>query len=168
MINKLLIRYSPPGMNLSQEKNFIIWGMSLSVIYSVFYWLGNYIEAYNRLFIREGGRKILNTNAVMLDFRALIGKSLIGFVIVAFIMLGFIIYHYIYYRQGSKPIYLMKRLPRKSEMHIRALAIPFGVIILSFITAFILLLIYFAIYMIATPKVCIQPEQWHKLWRITL
>lgn len=137
MISNFLNRYSPPGMELKQEKRIFIWGMILSILYSVFYWAAKYVEAYNSLFVYKNGKHLLNVNAEMPYFRALLGHSFIGFAILSVIMLGFIVYHYIYYRQGSMSIYLMKRLPKKSELHIRALAIPSIVVVLCFITAFI-------------------------------
>lgn len=166
MISEFIKRYSPPGMELKQEKKLFIWGMILSILYSIFYWSANYIEAYNSLFVYKNGMLLLNVNAEMPNFRALLGHSFIGFAILSVIMFGFIVYHYIYYRQGSMSIYLMKRIPKKSELHIRALAIPVIVVVLCFITAFILLMIYFAIYMLVTPKACLLPNQWQNLWRL--
>ena len=166
MISEFLKRYSPPGMELKQEKKLFIWGMFLSILYSIFYWSAKYIEAYNSLFVYKNGMLLLNVNAEMPYFRALLGHSFIGFAILSVIVFGFIVYHYIYYRQGSMSIYLMKRIPKKSELHIRALAIPVIVVVLCFITAFILLMIYFAIYMLVTPKACLLPNQWQNLWRL--
>lgn len=166
MISKFLNKYSPPGMELKQEKRIFAWGIILSILYSIFDWSAKYIEAYNGLFVYKNGRHLLNVNAEMPYFRALLGRSFMGFAILSVIMLGFIIYHYIYYRQGSKSIYLMKRLPNKSELHIRALAIPVIVVMLCFVTVFILLMIYFAIYMLVTPKACLLPNQWQILWRL--
>ena len=166
MISNFLDRYSPPGMELKQEKRIFIWGIILSILYSVFYWAAKYVEAYNSLFVYQNGKHLLNVNAEMPYFRALLGHSFIGFAILSVIMLGFIVYHYIYYRQGSMSIYLMKRLPKKSELHIRALAIPVIVVVLCVIIAFLLLMIYFAIYMLVTPKACLLPNQWQILWRL--
>ena len=56
MISEFLKRYSPPGMELKQEKKLFIWGMFLSILYSIFYWSAKYIEAavidsYDRLIV---------------------------------------------------------------------------------------------------------------------
>lgn len=166
MINNYLTRYSPPGMDLKLEKRFFIWGMILSVSYSILYFFTNYSNAYYELYIYVSGKAILNTNANMPDFRSLIGLSFIGFAIVAIMMVGFIIYRYSYYNQGSKSMYLMKRLPQKSELHKRALVVPFIAMLLCLLTVFILLMIFYAVYMLATPKACLVPNQWQILWRL--
>lgn len=166
MINNFLIKYSPPGMDLKPEKRVFIWGITLSVFYSTFYYFARYAEAYHKLYERVGGRLTLNINAVMPDFRALLGQSLVGFIALSVVMLGFMIYHYIYYRQGSRSIYLMRRLPKKSEMHKRALTLPIIAVLICLAAAFILLMIYFAVYMLVTPKACRMPDQWQILWRL--
>lgn len=168
MITEFLKKYSPPGMDLKQEKRFLFIGYICSAVYSLFDFLGNYAMAYDRLYDYIGGKPVLNINAVMTDFRLLIKFSFIGFGITALVMLGFIIYRYAYYRQGSMSIYLMKRLPRKTEIHKRALVLPFLAVFICLLTAFLLLLLYFAVYMLATPDVSLTPNQWQKLWRISL
>ena len=87
-------------------------------------------------------------------------------VVAVVLVLGFIVYHYLYYRQGSKSIYLMKRLPSKHELHKRAIALPMLAILGCLVAALIVMLLYFAIYMLATPKQCLLPNQWQKLWRL--
>ena len=74
-------------------------------------------------------------------------------------------YHYAYHRQGSKSIYLMRRLPSKLELHRRCLTLPIAGILIALLTAFLLLLIYYAVYMNVTPAECLMPGQWQKLWR---
>lgn len=166
MINNFLSKYSPPAMDLKQEKRVFVWGMILSNIYSLLYYFTNYTDALRELYEYIYGKRVLNFNATMPNFRSLLGNSFIGFGIVSAIMIGFIIYRYAYYRQGSMSIYLMKRLPQKYEIHKRALTLPIIVMILCLINAFILLMIYFAVYMLVTPKPCLAPDQWQILWRL--
>ena len=65
MISKFLNRYSPPGMELKQEKRIFIWGMILSTLYSVFYWSAKYVDAYNSLFVYKNGKSYANKYLVM-------------------------------------------------------------------------------------------------------
>lgn len=155
MMNEFLKRFSPPGMDLWQEKTVFLWGLILSAFYSVFHFFAEYISAYNELFIRQGKKYILDTTAEMRSFGSLTGYSFIGFAAVIVIMAGFVIYHYAYYRQGSMSIYLMKRLPEKREIHIRALTLPLAAAAVCFLTACLLLGIFFAVYMLVTPKACL-------------
>lgn len=166
MMSKFLSKNSPPGMELKVEIKTFAWGMVLSIFYSTFYYFSKYVEAYNELFEYMGGKLVLNVNAVMPNFRALLGHSFIGFLFLSVIMVGFIVYHYIYYRQGSMSIYLMKRLPKKYEIHKRALTLPMMVLLICAVTVFILLMTYFVFYMLATPKACLPPYQWQILWRL--
>ena len=40
-----------------------------------------------------------------------------------------------------------------------------GVAALCLLAAFVVLLLYFGYYMIATPEQCLTPDQWQKIWR---
>ncbi len=166
MINNFLTKYSPPGLELKQEKAVFAWGISLSVLYSTFDYFARFVEAHHGLYERINGKLVLNVNATMPNFRSLLSYNFIGFAVLSVIMLGFIIYHYAYYRQGSMSIYLMKRLPKKQEMHKRALTLPILVLLICLATALVLLMIYFTVYMLVTPKACLAPNQWQILWRL--
>lgn len=166
MINKFLSKYSPPGMDLKQEKQIFAWGIILSILYSTFYYFSKYAVAYGELYIRVGSKLVLNTAATMPDFKALLGYSFIGFAIVSVMMVGFILYHYSYYRQGSMSLYLMKRLPKKFELHKRALALPIIGLLLCFVTVFVLRMVYFIVYILATPEAYLLPNQWQNFWRL--
>jgi hypothetical protein len=63
-------------------------------------------------------------------------------------------------------IYLMKRLPDPSERHRRALMLPLLAIAATVVLAILLRLIYFAVYLLATPKTCLPDEVWQQLWRL--
>lgn len=159
MITEFLRKYSPPGISLKAEKNFFIVGFIISFFYS-FEFFAEFISERNQLFYYVGKNRVLNTQAVMPSFRSVLGNSLTGFIILGICMLGFIIYHYLYYRQGSMSIYLMKRLPKKSEMHLRAITLPVIAFLICLITALIVMLIYLAVYFIFTPKPCLAEGQW--------
>lgn len=165
MKTDFLKRNSPPGMSMKQELGFFLTGMIASLLDSFRFLLRYSFESQN-LYEVIDRKRVLIKGAIMPDFITLLDRSLIGFGLVALCMIGFIIYHYAYYRQGSKSIYLMKRLPKRSELHRRALTVPLLAMLTSALTAFILLLLYFAIYMLATPAECLTPDQWQKIWRI--
>lgn len=167
MISNFLIKYSPPGMELSYEKRIFYWGMLLSAFYSFFGFFANFSIAFNKLYNYIDGKRVLNINETMQSFHSLLGRSFIGFYILATVMIGSIIYRYAYYRQGSKNIYTMKRLPQKYEWHKRALVIPIVSILICIIEILILIMIYFLIYIIVTPKACLLPNQWQMLWRLS-
>ncbi len=163
-----LKRFSPPGMELKSELACFFTGMGCSTLYSMLF-LTRYARERRALFDPYGTGSLID-GAVMPDFHLLLGLQsteeniLIGFAISAVIMLSFIIFRYMYYRQGSKSIYLMKRLPARFEIHKRALVLPITAAFCFAAAAFFVILLYFAIYMLATPNACIQPGQWGRLW----
>ena len=59
----------------------------------------------------------------------------------------------------------MRRLPERTELHRRSLALPLAGIGICLITVFFLLLIYFGIYCLAAPEGHVMPDQWGWFWR---
>lgn len=166
MIADFLKRFSPPGMSLKQEKRLFITGITVFALYSTSFF-GRYFIAYNHLFRTDHGKQILIDGAVISDFRSLLGYFFIVFGLAALCMLGFVIYRYAYYRQGSMSIYLMKRLPKRREIHLRAWVIPLTAVLIHAAAAFIILMLYFMFYMLVTPKGCLPPDQWRILWGLS-
>ncbi len=160
-----LSRYLPCGVNAHQEMKWLMLGSLASVMYS-FGFLIHYAENYQKLFlsIDHGMERVLDTSAVMPDFIIVLGSSLTGFLILGLCMAVVIIYHYVYHYLGSKSIYLMKRLPSRLELHKRCFILPLLAIAICFLSAMMLLFVYFAIYLAFTPKECLTPHQWQKLW----
>lgn len=93
-------------------------------------------------------------------YHELSGGAFTLFLIFALSMAGFIIYHYLSHYQGSKSIYLMRRLPDRWELHHRCLTLPLTGALIYLGCALFLLLVYFCIYLIVTPAQCLIPGQW--------
>lgn len=159
-----LSRFAPPGFNVNAEIHFFIIGMASSLILSLTF-IPGYIANRKSLYITFSSEKILMGGAKMADFSELLGFTLYGFLILAICMLGMIIFHYIYHYKDSKSIYLMKRLPNPSELHKRCLVLPITAFFICIVSAIVMLLVYFCIYMTFTPEQCITPDQWQKIWR---
>lgn len=162
-----LLRLSPPGYKLRQEGAVFIWGLVSALIYS-FGFLWRYCDARNGLYNYLGGKKTLLPDAVMPDMIELLGSALAGFFVLALCMLAMIIFRYAYHRQGSKSIYLMRRLPSKAELHRRCLVLPILAALACLLLAAAVLLGFYGIYMTATPKECLMPDQWQKIWSVLL
>ena len=109
---------------------------------------------------------VLNETKTMTGFDEIMSGYLWGFVFLAVIMLVFIVFRYSYYRQGSRSIYLMKRLPSKVEIHKRAIPVPFFASLSCVVYAFVLRLLYFILYIILTPNKCLPAGVGEQLWRI--
>lgn len=157
-------RHAPLGFDLSIERGFYLTGLICATVYSMGFFV-RYVNALDELYAYENRERFLLDTAVMPDFVDLLGGALWGFLALAVAMLAFAVYHYAYHRQGSNAFYLMRRLPKRFELHRRCLALPIGAALGCALCAFVLLLLYFGIYLLFTPRECVQPEQWYKIWR---
>ncbi len=164
---KKLVHYAPPGVNLGQELGWFASGIGASLLYSLGF-LFRYSREYQLLFLWDGTAKVLNTSAVMPNFVQVLGGSLDTFLVLALSMAAVAIYHYSYHYQGSKSIYLMRRLPDRWELPRRCLTLPLMGVLACLCVALLLLLIYYAVYMAFTPRACLAPYQWQKIWSVIL
>ena len=161
-----LSRHAPPGMELKEEKTLFTVGMSLSMIFSAFYFGSRYSNALSELYWRNGTIRTLKDGAIMIDFVEILGEGLLGFLIVSALMIAAAVMHYVYHFYESKSIYTMRRLPSRWELHRRCLTLPAVGLVIIAITAMIFLGASYAIYMNMTPDVCLTPGQWQKIWSV--
>jgi len=154
-MREAIMRLLPPGFPEAQEIRLFLIGNSASAVVALFGFLANYSEARDRLFDYADGRRTLIEGAYIEGFSSLLGLYFMGFVFVSCWMLGNVVAHYAYYRQGSMSLYLMKRLPKRGERHLRAWAVPCLSVVASGAVALLTVLICFVIYLIATPRGCL-------------
>lgn len=148
-------RNSPPGMDLKPEWCVFLIGNIFSLLISFCDFMNRYTDARNQLFTYVIDRRELIEGAVIVPFRNLLGPLFSGFFFVICFMLGCVIYRYSYYRQDSMSIYLMKRLSDRKELHRRALILPALAILATLAAALVAVLLYFMIYLLATPRACL-------------
>lgn len=149
--------YAPPGVNIRQGIVYFIVAAAVSVLFSLSYFY-SFFEALEE--VQSGLQEY------MPDFVELLGGSMIGFVFMVGFMVEAIIYLYVYHRLwGSNSTYTMRRLPKRYEMHRRCLTLPLTGMVISVALAFLILMIYYALYMTCTPPECLTANQWEKLWR---
>jgi len=155
--------FAPPGLDTDGEIRGLIGGLVLALCLS-FSFIGKYNDAYSELYRWYNGKYKLS-GEMMIDFAELIEGCLGGFYLLCFVCLATVVWHYLYYYQGSKSIYLMKRLPNRMEIHKRAWTLPLLGIGITLLAAFLVMLLYFWIYLLVTPQECIAPGQWQRIWR---
>ena len=154
--------WAPPGLNPLPGVKIFALGMIFSGLYSLgfvfrfFRAQKNLLQFPNEPFV------------YMPDFYTFLGKYWLGFGVLCLFLLGIIVYNYAYHRQGSKSIYLMRRLPSRMELHRRCLALPLFGIFICLICVILLLFVFYWIYMQKTPAEVLAPDQWQKLWRYIL
>lgn len=157
-------RLAPAGLNVPAECRAFGLGLVISILYSLIF-LFRYAQAREALFEWTLRGKALKEGAMMVNFGDLMDGLLLGFIVLALSMAGVAVYHYIYHYQGSRSIYVMRRLRSRRELLRRCLAMPVMGAVSSGLIAFVLVLLYFGVYMLFTPKACLQPGQWSQLWR---
>lgn len=159
-----LDRYAPLGLDAAAGLRWYGWGLFAAAGYSLTFFI-RYLNERGDLYYNKLGRQVLWDGVVMPDFVQVLGDALGGFAVLAAGCVGFAVYCYLAHRQGSKSIYTMRRLPARWELHRRCLTLPAAGLAVCAVTAFVLLLLYYWIYMTATPAQCLTPGQWQKLWR---
>ena len=163
-MKKDLSYYAPPGMELEQEKKIFIIGMILSSLFSFLLFGIEFSDCLEKLYWKNGAERSVIPGAMMTNFVDLFGDAVIGFKIVVALMIAAAVMHYTYHFWESKSIYTMRRLPSVWELHRRCLTLPICGIVVSMVTAFAILLICYGFYVGMTPKECLLPGQWQKIW----
>ncbi len=156
-------RWSPPGLDWRIELYWLGGGLVLSLFYGLTFF-GAYFNVRNELFQSVHGRMQLIGGAVMPGFFIVADGCLRGFFALAAVMAALSGLRYLYYFQGSKSIYLMRRLPKRNELWLRCAVLPAAAALLSLCAAGIFLLVCFAVYMNATPEACLAGELYERLW----
>ena len=152
-----LEKYTPPGIEFANQLKLCLIGLSAAIGWSISYF-AKYFTARSNLYTYSPAGEVLREGAIMREFSVLLHDgwdSLDGFLMFYIVMLGLLVYHYLYYYQGSKSIYLMRRLPDKWELHRRCVVLPFAAILVGALTEIGLLLLYYGIYLVFTPQQCL-------------
>ena len=150
-------KYTPPGIDFAKQLKMCLIGLGAAFGWSWSY-LAKYLTARSNLYETTLRGRVLREDAVMPGFYQLLHDGLDsfdGFLMFYIVMLGMLVYHYFYYYQGSKSIYLMRRLPDRWEMHRRSITLPFAAIIVGVITQLALWCLYYGIYLVCTPPQCL-------------
>jgi len=153
-------RFCPPGYVWQQERRVlcILWVGSLlfSFIYPV-----RLVNAYTGLFsYTDEGIRYIPEGVLMDSFGVIVEGCLYGFLITACLPVLFVLYRYFHFYQGSKSIYLMRRLREKSLRWKNCLIVPVLESLISLLIGFLLCLLYMGLYLLVTPKECLGAFWW--------
>ena len=167
MMNIDLSRHLPCGFPAATEKSILggILGAAIGLTLPLMVRITN---AKNDLYTWRGTKKVLLEGLMMTDFIDLVERAFSGFFIAIVLALFLGIYHYAYHFQGSKSIYLMRRLPNRFELHRRCWSVPIAAALIFAAALVLSFLLYFAFYLLITPKGCLAPHQWQKIWSVIL
>lgn len=154
--------YAPPGLDWRKEVQAYCYGLAGAFSFALFWYLLRYTNAKSDLYWRI---HTLAPGAVMKDFHVLMDFVLLGFVVLGIHTALQVFVHYRYHSQGSKSIYLMKRLPDRMELHRRCLTLPAAGLLICGLTALLTVVLCYGIYIYFTPEECLSPHQWEMFWR---
>lgn len=108
-MKKTLERFAPPGFPYGFELSLFLWGLGLSFLYSLWFF-ADFFQA-----LADFQTSIPFSGGVLyfgdLEFFLRHTKPWLGYVLLALVMAGCVIWNYSYHYQGSKSVYLMRRLP---------------------------------------------------------
>ena len=154
-----LSRFAPPGANWDLFARIALWfplvsaGISLIIFAS---WLSNAVIT------AKAGYIIYDSWD---DLWVLPRYTFSFFWLSALCLLAFAIYFFSFFYQGSKSVYLMRRLPKRGEMAIRSLTLPIAGALFCLLSALLLRLIFHAVYLLIVPDNLLPAEPWQVFWR---
>ena len=149
-------KFDPPGMDTDKEQAFFWVGMTGCFFYTVLGYLNAYGDAYRDLFIHRGVlEKVLRPERTIDPFGEILGDRLMVYLILAACMLVTVAIRYAYYGQGSKSIYLMRRLPDGGLLYRTCWVRPLARMGLALLAALVSLAVFYGIYVFVTPAVCL-------------
>ena len=162
-----LTKNAPPGAEILEQTNRYFGQLIVAVLWS-FGFLFRYSSARSNLYYTTSHGRYLRSGAMMPEFGDLVGSAFRVVWILLLILVVGIALNYYSFHQGSKSIYLMKRLSDPMELHRRCVLLPALGMAGCLLLRGILIIVYFAVYMLATPEGCLPPDQWQKLWSVLL
>ncbi len=155
---------TPPGMSQKRERIWCYLLLLAGVIHSLRFF-GEFQTELTQLYRKQEIAWIASELIWMKDFYMLVkGKYLLFWLPMLWCVIN-VIFRYLYYYQGSKSVYLMRRLPVPWELHYSCLARPLQRMGLCLGILVAMLFISYWYYMEKTPPQWLEPDQWQKLWR---
>ena len=156
--------YAPPGMETKRERRYYVLLLLVAMLIACFFF--QELEwALKALYTEYGGYRTYRQDVMMVEFYRLLNGNFLLFGVVILYCVGTMVFRFWYYYQGSKSIYLMRRLPDRSVLIRSCVETPLKRILLSLAVMAGMLLMFYLVYWIATPDQYLQPNQWQKLWR---
>lgn len=151
-------RRMPPGTRIAPDVTAFCLLTGGALLRSLFT-LAEYYNAYTNLF-REtlSGEQILRDGAMMPAFSAMTHGALTGFTLTAAVMLICFCRNILTFYQGSRSIYLMRRLPDMWELPRRTATLPLCGAAAAIAAGLLTYGLLYAVYRGVTPPACLPPN----------
>ena len=152
-------KYAPPGMETDPWERFTWISLFGCGAFSFFGFLMQMLNARMALFDSHTGE--LTGDFFGWDFMMVLGRTMQPFFFFVVAMVAFVVLNYLYFFEGSKSIYVMARVKRPIELHIRCWTLPLLGAAALLLCRVVLTVVYFLLFLLATPKGVPLPEFYH-------
>ena len=156
--------FLPPGESLEGSGRCLFGLVGIALVENLVTFVLRFSAALSQLYVNRNGVKTLVQGARMPDMEELMQGSLV--VVWFFPALAIVVAasYYASFHQGSKSIYLMKRLENPWELHRRCLTVP-GIILLAGVATMVALLARdWTLYRFIPPEACLGAAHIN-IWR---
>ncbi|MFI3208895.1 MAG: hypothetical protein R3Y40_07140 [Eubacteriales bacterium] len=159
--------YVPFGMELEKIYSKILIMYLIPLAFSMQFLFTFFVDRASYLSWKNGKTEtIYEVIPEMRNFVSYLGNGFVLFPVAMVTCLFLMIPMYRYHFQGSKSIYVMKRLPDARELRRRVVTIPILVAISLFLIGILVFGIYYGIYMIFVPAGSVSPNQGEMLMNV--
>lgn len=158
-------RLVPPGFNAYSELRMACAFLAVAATVLLTGFGLSYLSGWQGMFeTLPGGTRVELENAVFPTFRQMLLPGIIAFAAASAAFLA-LAYRYVsyHYRGGSRCIYTMRRLPKRSEFFVRCCAIPLSGLVACQLIWRLLGLLMGLIYINATPVRWLAPGAWEQI-----
>lgn len=149
----------PPGFPVQTERKLFYTALAAAQLWSLGF-LINFFDARKNCYIWRGSNRYLKPEAVMPRFFELAAGPCAGFAVAALCMAALILWHIHYYYEGSRSVYLMRRLPRQGVFYASIVSSPLCLGAAILLAGAITLGLYALIYRIFCPPLCVPLRPW--------
>lgn len=154
-------RYVPAGMGMKEQKVILGFFTGAAIPWPIMSFGSRLSDA-----LRDLDRGYAD---MMPYFYEILGNALLVIPIAFAAMFAMAAMHYVYHWQGSRSIYLMRRLPSRWELHRRCLTLPALGVAFFLILGAAEMFIMYGVYLLAAPEGTVAPDQFEmliELWRV--
>lgn len=155
-------RYLPLGVDWDVIRNVLLKkALMFALVWSAKAPIATWIS-WSNMFAYTDNQLVIYKE--MADIVWVMQGSLYGILLLAAAMPFLALYFYSLHFQGSKSIYTMRRLPKRGELLRRCITVPLLMMAVCFALIPVLRIVYYGIYVLATPRGHLLPGQWQLLW----
>lgn len=153
-------RRLPPGLEPEGELKLMAGSLAVMALISAVGFSGRLESGIQALYRVLGqDRKVLWPEARMIPFYQLLPETAVFFAAAALafgLWLGF----WLYCRAGEPADYRLRLLPDRWELFRRTASLPLLYLALAALTAALMVLLHYLLYLARVPEKCLEPDQW--------